>query len=138
MGTSRDNATSLAQTAVRVAKVRVKEGRIGMWTMQAFELAELRARQAAGEKLYLEFLRVPALSMGLYVLPTGGTDPQKPHTEDEVYYVIAGRARFSCEGQVIPVQAGTTIYVAAGDEHRFHDIEEELTILVFFAPAETE
>ena len=64
-----------------------------MSSLQAFELSDLRARQAAGEKLYLEFLRVPALSTGLYVLPTGGTDPQKPHAEDEVYYVISGRAR---------------------------------------------
>jgi mannose-6-phosphate isomerase-like protein (cupin superfamily) len=105
-------------------------------SMQAFDLTDLRARQAAGEKLYLEFLRVPALSTGLYVLPAGGTDPQKPHTEDEVYYVISGRARFTCEGEEIAVQDGTTIYVAAGDAHRFHDIEEELTILVLFAPAE--
>src|SRR5262249_27510533 len=107
-------------------------------SMQAFELADLRARQAAGDKLYLEFLRVPALSTGLYVLPAGGTDPQKPHTEDEVYYVISGRARFTCERQETPVRAGSTIYVAAGDAHRFHDIEEDLAILVFFAPAEVE
>jgi mannose-6-phosphate isomerase-like protein (cupin superfamily) len=107
-------------------------------SMQAFELADLRARQAAGGKLYLEFLRVPALSTGLYVLPAGATDPQKPHAEDEVYYVISGRARFTCEGQETAVQAGTTIYVAASDSHRFFDIEEELVILVFFAPAEVE
>jgi mannose-6-phosphate isomerase-like protein (cupin superfamily) len=106
--------------------------------MQAFELAELRNRQEAGGRLYHEFLRVPALSAGLYVLAAGGVDPQKPHTEDEVYYVVAGRAQFTCAGQTIDIQAGTTIYVAAGDEHRFHDIAEELAILVFFAPAEVE
>lgn len=109
-----------------------------MSSMQSFELAELRARQVASGKLYLEFLRVPALSTGLYVLPAGGSDPQRPHTEDEVYYVISGRARFTCEGNEIAVQAGTTIYVAANDAHRFFDIEEELVILVFFAPAEVE
>src|SRR5215213_7346800 len=96
-----------------------------MSSMQAFELADLQARQAASGKLYLEFLRVPALSTGLYVLPAGGTDPQKPHSEDEVYYIISGRSRFTCEDVEIAVQAGTTIYVAAGDTHRFHDIEEE-------------
>jgi mannose-6-phosphate isomerase-like protein (cupin superfamily) len=115
--------------------VAMREGE-AVSSMQAFELADLRARQAAGDRLYLEFLRVPALSTGLYVLPAGGTDPQKPHTEDEVYYVISGRARFTCEGREIAVRAGTTIYVAAGDAHRFSDIEEELVILVFFAPAE--
>lgn len=65
--------------------------------MQAFELADLISRQKDSNKLYLEFLKVPDLpaenagmgmSMGLYVLPAGGTDPQSPHTEDEVYYVV--------------------------------------------------
>jgi mannose-6-phosphate isomerase-like protein (cupin superfamily) len=107
-------------------------------SLQSFELADLREQRAGSGKLYLEFLRVPALSTGLYVLPAGGSDPQKPHTEDEVYYIVSGRARFTCEGKEIAVQAGTTIYVAAKDAHRFHDIEEELVILVFFAPAEVE
>jgi quercetin dioxygenase-like cupin family protein len=109
-----------------------------MSSLQSFELAELRERRSASGKLYLEFLRVPALSTGLYLLPDGGTDPQQPHTEDEIYYIVSGRARFTCEGKEIAVQAGTTIYVAAKDSHRFHDIEEELVILVFFAPAEVE
>jgi quercetin dioxygenase-like cupin family protein len=34
------------------------------------------------------------------------------------------------------VGAGSIIYVAANVEHRFHSIEEELKVLVFFAPAE--
>ena len=33
------------------------------------------------------------MSAGVYVLPKGGTDPQKPHREDEMYYVVRGRAR---------------------------------------------
>src|SRR6266496_5315272 len=86
--------------------------------MDAFEIEQLLAERRQSQKAYLEFLRVPALSAGLYVLPAGGTDPQKPHTEDEVYYVVSGRARFTCEGKETPVRAGTTIYVAAGDSHR--------------------
>lgn len=85
----------------------------------------------------MEFLRVPALSAGIYRLPAGGTDPQHPHTEDEVYYVISGRSSFTCDGETIEASAGSTIYVAAHAEHRFHDIEEDLTVLVLFAPAET-
>jgi quercetin dioxygenase-like cupin family protein len=33
---------------------------------------------------------------------------------------------------------GSLIFVAADVEHRFYNIEEELTVLVFFAPAEVE
>ena len=104
--------------------------------MQSFELAQLIRQHANGNKLYLEFLKVPDLSMGLYVIPTGGTDPQSPHTEDEVYYVVSGKAQILVAEESRDVQAGSIIYVAKNVAHRFHSIEEELTVLVFFAPAE--
>ena len=104
--------------------------------MQAYELANLISQRETSDKHYLEFLKVPDLSMGLYVLPTGGTDPQSPHTEDEVYYVVSGKAQIKVADEDRAVQAGSIVYVAKNVEHRFHSIEEELTVLVFFAPAE--
>ena len=104
--------------------------------MDAYELANLIAQREASGKRYLEFLRVPDLSMGLYVLPAGGVDPQSPHTEDEVYFVTSGKAKIKVGDEDRAVQAGSIVYVAKDVEHRFHSIEEELTVLVFFAPAE--
>ena len=104
--------------------------------MQAFELAQLLKERKQSNKLYLEFLKVPDLSMGLYILPAGGTDPQSSHTEDEVYYVVSGKAQIKVADEDRDVQAGSIVYVAKNVEHRFHSIEEELTVLVFFAPAE--
>jgi mannose-6-phosphate isomerase-like protein (cupin superfamily) len=104
--------------------------------MQTFELTEVVTQQKDSDKLYLEFLKVPDLSMGLYVLPTGGLDPQSPHTEDEVYYILSGRAKIQVGDEDRDVQAGSIIYVAKNVEHRFHSIEEELKVIVFFAPAE--
>ena len=106
--------------------------------MTAFEISDLIAQRTQSGKRYLEFLRVPALSMGLYTLPAGGVDPQKPHTEDEAYYIVSGRGQISVDGEDRPVQPGSIVFVAAGVEHRFHSITEELQILVFFAPAERE
>jgi mannose-6-phosphate isomerase-like protein (cupin superfamily) len=104
--------------------------------MKAFELVQLAEQRKQADRLYLEFLKVPDLSLGLYVLPAGGTDPQSPHAEDEVYYVVSGRARIRVGSEDRPVQAGSVIYVAQNIVHRFHSIEDELTVLVFFAPAE--
>jgi mannose-6-phosphate isomerase-like protein (cupin superfamily) len=104
--------------------------------MQAYELAQLISQRESSNKLYLEFLRVPDLSMGLYVLAAGGTDPQSPHTEDEVYYVVSGRAQILVAEKNRDVQAGSIVYVEKNVAHHFHSIEEELTLLVFFAPAE--
>ena len=104
--------------------------------MQSFELAQLLEEREQSNKLYLEFLKIPDLSMGLYVLPAGGTDPQSPHTEDEVYYVVSGKAQIKVADEDRAVQSGLIVYVAKNVEHRFHSIEEELTVIVFFAPAE--
>jgi mannose-6-phosphate isomerase-like protein (cupin superfamily) len=104
--------------------------------MKAHELTELISQRADSNKLYLEFLKVPDLSMGLYVLPAGGTDPQSPHSEDEVYYVVSGKAQITVAGENRHVQAGSIVYVEKNVAHHFHSIEEELTVLVFFAPAE--
>jgi quercetin dioxygenase-like cupin family protein len=104
--------------------------------MLAYELNQLIQQRKDSNKLYLEFMKVPDLSMGLYVLPGGGLDPQSPHTEDEVYYVVSGRAKIKVANEDQAVQSGSIVYVAKNVEHRFHSIEEELTLLVFFAPAE--
>ena len=104
--------------------------------MLAYELTQLIQQRTDSNKLYLEFLKVPDLSMGLYVLPAGGVDPQFPHTEDEVYYVVSGRAKIKVAGEDQDVQAGSIVYVAKNVEHHFHSIEAELTVIVFFAPAE--
>lgn len=100
-------------------------------------LGEIDYMRAQDLKLYREFLRVPAMSAGLYVLPAGGTDPQRPHHEDELYYVVRGRARCKAGNEDREVHAGSLIYVPAELEHRFYDIEEEVAVLVFFAPAES-
>jgi mannose-6-phosphate isomerase-like protein (cupin superfamily) len=104
--------------------------------MQAYELAQLISQRTDSNKPYLEFLKVPDLSLGLYVLPASGTDPQSPHTEDEVYYVVSGRAQILVAEENREVRTGSIVYVEKNVAHRFHSIEEELTVLVLFAPAE--
>jgi quercetin dioxygenase-like cupin family protein len=80
--------------------------------MQAYELTQLIPQRADSHKLYLEFLRVPDMSMGLYVLPAGGLDPQSPHTEGEVYFVTGGKAKIRVAEEDRAVQAGSIVYVA--------------------------
>ena|SRR5271170_5443492 len=99
------------------------------------DIAEQRSRQG---KSYLEFLRVPSMSAGVYVLAAGSVDSQTPHKQDELYYVVQGKARMRVGSQDQALGGGNLIFVAADVEHRFYDIEEELTVLVFFAPAEVE
>ena len=105
-------------------------------SVDAFEIDGLLRERARSGRPYHEFIRTHDLSVGLYVLPAGGTDPQGPHTEDEVYHVISGRARMRVADEDRPVAAGSVIFVGADVEHRFTDIEEDLVVLVMFGPAE--
>jgi len=103
-----------------------------------FSLTECEAIRSSSGKRYAEFFRVPAMSAGLYVLQTGGADTQSPHQQDEIYYVVRGRARMRAGSEDRAVSEGSIIFVAANVEHRFYEITEELVLLVMFAPAETE
>jgi mannose-6-phosphate isomerase-like protein (cupin superfamily) len=105
--------------------------------MDAFELREVEAVRRESGKLFQEFLRVPDLSAGLYVLDAGATDPQQPHREGELYYVVSGQATITVGDEQRPVGPGSLIFVAAGVTHRFHDITERLVLLVVFGPAES-
>jgi mannose-6-phosphate isomerase-like protein (cupin superfamily) len=85
---------------------------------------------------YQEFLRSRDLSVGVYRLDAGNDDLQEPHAEDELYYVLAGRARFTAGDKTVDVTRGLCLFVSAGEPHRFHDIVEALEVLVVFGPAE--
>lgn len=84
---------------------------------------------------YVEHLTRPDLSVGTYSLRVGAVDPQSPHNEDEVYVVTSGRGRFTGGGETVDVVAGSVLFVPAEEPHRFHDITDDLAVLVLFAPA---
>lgn len=104
--------------------------------MNIHELSDLITQQKGSGESYLEFLRVSSLSMGIYTLPAGSMDEQTPHTEDEVYFVTHGKAEMRVGNDHQRITAGSIIFVAANAEHCFYNITEDLTVLVFFAPAE--
>jgi mannose-6-phosphate isomerase-like protein (cupin superfamily) len=90
-----------------------------------------------GTAHYAEHLSVPALSVGTYSIPAGAEDGQSPHAEDEVYFVVSGRGSFTSGGRTVEVGPGTTLFVPAGEEHRFHEVVADMAVLVLFAPAYT-
>ncbi len=103
--------------------------------MQVFDIDEALERRRESGNLYLEFLNVPAMSAGVYELAAGSADPQNPHTEDEIYYVLAGSGRIRVGDDDADVKPGSVIFVPAGVDHRFHSFNEDLRLLVVFAPA---
>ena len=115
-------AVSVGAGADDVAPVR-------LW--QLFDLAEL---EGAGQgQPYREFLNVPSMTAGLFVLGRGANDGQSAHDRDELYHVVSGNAMLRIADADHPVGPGSVVFVRQGVEHHFHSITEELHVLVLFA-----
>ena len=118
---------------MRVAESQSQSQSQSQSDWKVFDLEELLDQKQRMSTPYLEFLRTPALSCGIYSLPAGSKDLQGPHDEDEVYHVLRGQARLRVDGQERRVGPGTVLYVKATSQHSFVEIEEDITLLVFFA-----
>ena len=101
----------------------------------AYDIEDLIEELESSDKDYLPFINQPSLRTGLYTLPAGAVDKQQPHDMDEVYYILNGKASFTAGDKVTQIEKGSVLFVEANLEHRFHDIEENLQILVFFSTA---
>jgi mannose-6-phosphate isomerase-like protein (cupin superfamily) len=64
-----------------------------------------------------------------------GTDPQQPHTRDELYVVVQGRGTFVVGPDRVPFETGDALFVPAGEVHRFEDFSDDLVVwVVFYGP----
>lgn len=102
--------------------------------LETFELVDVAHLRQTRDERYVQFLNAGSMSLGLYVLPAGSTDTQAPHKEDEIYYVTSGRGSIVVHGERRQVREGSIVFVAKDMDHQFVDIEEDLALLVFFAP----
>ena len=100
---------------------------------EVFDIHELKLDPGDGPVSYREFLRVPTMSCGLYHLEKGSTDMQTPHDEDELYYVIEGKAHLKIGDEIKEVGPGSLMYIRATEAHSFFEIQEDMVLLVLFA-----
>ena len=107
-----------------------------MEKLKVFEMPRVVEEHRRKGEVWTEFFRIPAMSMGVYTLRAGAEDTQTPHLEDEIYYVLGGRASIRVENEVQKVGPGSLVFVAGKAKHRFEEIREDLTLMVFFAPEE--
>jgi mannose-6-phosphate isomerase-like protein (cupin superfamily) len=83
-------------------------------------------------------LAVPVFSRGSLVVELYspvGQDPQKPHARDEIYFVARGHGMFYDGARRHPVEAGSFLFVPAGQLHRFEDFSSDFVVwVVFYGP----
>jgi len=62
------------------------------------------------------------------------TDPQTPHSRDEVYIVAHGKGDFVNQGQRVHFGQGDFLFAAAGEEHRFENFTDLALWVLFYGP----
>lgn len=97
--------------------------------INAFEVVKENAQQ---NRKYGVFMRIPSMSSGVYTLKVGDQDDQTPHTKDEIYYIMKGKAKLKVGTETYNVIEGSLVFVEAYKDHKFYDIEEDLAVLVVF------
>lgn len=83
----------------------------------------------AGER-WATMMRQGAFEVEFYA--PRGTDPQQPHTRDEVYFVLQGKGIFWNGHSREPFVPGDVIFVPAGVPHRFEDFSDDLQLWAVF------
>src|SRR4030095_581874 len=78
-------------------------------------------------------LAVPIFSRGslaVELYAPVGRDPQQPHTRDEIYFITRGKGLFFDGEQRHAVEAGSFLFVPAGQLHRFEDFSSDFAVWV--------
>ena len=99
--------------------------------MHAFGVKDALERLRAAGGGYEIVHESPGFELGVYVLVAPEPDRQQPHADDEVYVVLEGRGVLEVEGESVPVEEGSAVFVEAGADHRF-SAYEQLAVLVIF------
>jgi mannose-6-phosphate isomerase-like protein (cupin superfamily) len=73
----------------------------------------------AQNQSYGVFMSIPSLNSSVYTLKKGSTDGQTPHTKDEIYYIIKGKAKLEVGTETYDVKEGSLVFVEAHKEHHF-------------------
>ena len=64
-----------------------------------------------------------------------GSDPQTPHTRDEVYVVVSGTGVFVRGEERVTFAPNDLLFVPAGVGHRFEDFSDDFaTWVIFYGP----
>jgi mannose-6-phosphate isomerase-like protein (cupin superfamily) len=100
------------------------------WSFPIDDALEAAARS---ERRFGGVLRRGTLLLGLYA--PRGSDPQGPHTRDEVYVVVSGTGEFVRGNETLSFGPGDALFVPAGVEHRFATFGDDFAAwVVFYGP----
>ena len=82
------------------------------------------------EEPYLEPFQHGTMQLGMYA--PREHDPQTPHEQDELYFVLSGSGIFVHGEDKTKFEKGDALFVAAGVTHRFEEFTDDFAAWVVF------
>ena len=111
----------------------MSEGGTPAWRRRVTVTEAIRLLPGSEGERFAEVLEHGSMEVEIYA--PRGTDPQTPHTRDEVYVVVSGNGTFVNGRDRHPFGPGDVLFVPAGVEHRFEDFTDDLVVwVVFYGP----
>jgi len=95
---------------------------------KVFELNKLLSELDGRGGYFIDFVSTRGIQAGIIRLHPGENDTQEPHSVDEVYYVIQGNVFIKLNGKDHQIREGTSIFVPAKADHRFHGNRQHLVL----------
>jgi mannose-6-phosphate isomerase-like protein (cupin superfamily) len=95
-------------------------------------VAEEIARRLPGPKGERSTLVFEHGTLRVKLYAPRGTDPQQPHTQDELYVVVSGSGWFIHGETRERFGPNDVLFAPAGLAHRFEDFTDDLFVWVFF------
>ncbi|HYA85286.1 MAG TPA: cupin domain-containing protein [Candidatus Bathyarchaeia archaeon] len=95
---------------------------------KVFELSKVLSELDGQGGYFIDFINRKSIQAGIIRLHPGEDDNQEPHSVDEVYYVIEGNGFIKLDGKDHQIRPGTSIFVPAKADHRFHGNKQDLVI----------
>ena len=95
---------------------------------EIYELNNVLSDLEAQGGYFIDIVNTRGIQAGIIRLHGGENDTQGPHSVDEVYYVIEGNGIIKINGKDYSIKRGTSIFVPAKTEHKFHGNKQDLVI----------
>ncbi len=95
-----------------------------------YSLANALATKPSPGNLAAEIAKFGAVDVEFY--QPKGSDPQKPHSRDELYVIARGTGVFERADERFAFNPGDLIFVAANVEHRFAEFSNDFAVWVLF------
>ncbi|MHA1990401.1 MAG: cupin domain-containing protein [Candidatus Hodarchaeales archaeon] len=97
-----------------------------------FDLNTIIERVKESNIYYKSFIDEPHMDIGVLVLKPGQEDNQKPHSKDEIYFILHGDGYITIDDHKHPIIEKMFYFVRKNIKHYFSHNTKEIVVVYFF------